>query len=240
MNKALVRTIRILGVTAVYSLLFAASVFLTMSLLIKGDELATPDLIGKTIKSAYATAAQQGIYLKKTVGDFGSGYQPGTVVNQIPAPGTRVKEKSLVQIFVPSDLALVVVPNLIDQSLRDGENVLKKSKLKKGHVSYIGVKDVLLDQVVAQSVSAGSRVSENSLIDILVSRGAESASYMMPDLIGKEASKVLVFFESKGLKLSKIEAVSYFGLKPGIVLKQFPSPGFEISPKNQIGIQVSK
>ena len=161
-------------------------------------------------------------------------------MSQIPAPGTTVKVNSLVQIFVPSDLALVIVPNLIDQSLRDGENALKKNKLKKGHVSYIGVKDVLPDQVVAQSVAAGSRVTENSLIDILVSRGAESTSYVMPDLIGKEASKVLVFFESKGLKLSKIEAVSYFGLKPGIVLKQFPSPGFEISPKNQIGIQVSK
>lgn len=234
------RTIRILGIAAVYSFVFAASVFLTMSLLIKGDELTTPDLIGKTVKSAYEVAAQRGLYLKKVAGDFGSGYLPGTVVNQSPASGTKVKAKSVVKIFIPLDLAQVIVPDLTGHSLRDSENILKKNKLKKGHVSYIAAKDVLLDMVASQSHPSGSRIAENSAVDILVSRGPESPSYIMPDLIGKEASKVLVFFESKGLKLSKIEEISYFGLKPGVVLKQHPSPGFEISSKNQIGIQVSK
>jgi len=234
------RTFRILGIASVYSFVFAASVFLTMSLLIKGDELTTPDLVGKTIKAAYEVAAQRGIYLRKVVGDFGGGYLPGTVVNQSPAPGTKVKAKSVVKIFVPLDLAQIVVPDLTGHSLRDSENILKKSKLKKGHVSYIVVKDVLLDMVVSQSYPSGSRIAENSAVDILVSRGPESPSFVMPDLIGKEASKVLVFFESKGLKLSKIEEVSYFGLKPGIIVKQFPSPGFEISTRNQVGIQVSK
>ena len=234
------RTIRILGIAAVYSLVFAASVFLTMSLLIKGDELTTPDLIGKTVKSAYEVAAQRGLYLKKVIGDFGSGYLPGTVVNQSPASGTKVKTKSIVKIFIPLDLAQIIIPDLTGHSLRDSENILKKNKLKKGHISYIAARDVLLDLVVSQSHPSGSRIAENSAVDILVPRGPESPSYIMPDLIGKEASKVLVFFESKGLKLSKIEEVSYFGLNPGIVLKQHPSPGFEISSKNQIGIQVSK
>jgi len=240
MNRAFVRTIRILGIAGVYSFVFAASVFLTMSLLIKGDELTTPDLVGKTIKAAYAVAAQKGFYLRKVVGDFGGGYLPGTVVNQSPAPGTKVKEKSVVKIFVPLDLAQIIVPDLTGNSLRDSENTLKKSKLKKGHVSYIVVKDVLLDTVVSQSYPSGSRIAENSAVDLLISRGSESPSFVMPDLIGKEASKVLVFFESRGLKLSNIEEVSYFGLKPGIIVKQFPSPGFEISTRNQVGIQVSK
>ena len=240
MNRAFVRTIRILGIAAVYSFVFTASVFLTMSLLIKGDELTTPDLIGKTVKSAYEVAAQRGLYIRKVVGDFGGGYLPGTVVNQSPAPNTKVKAKSVVKIFIPLDLAQIIVPDLTGYSMRDSENILKKNKLKKGHVSYIAVKDVLLDMVLSQSYPSGSRISENSAVDILVSRGPESPSYVMPDLIGKEASKVLVFFESKGLKLSKIEDVPYFGLKPGIIVKQFPSPGFEISMRNQIGIQVSK
>ena len=96
------------------------------------------------------------------------------------------------------------------------------------------------DSVISQSLPAGSRMAEGSAIDLLISKGGESRSFVMPDLIGKEAVKVLVFFESRGLKISKIEEVPYFGLKPGVILKQFPSPGFEISSKNLIGIQVSK
>ncbi len=96
------------------------------------------------------------------------------------------------------------------------------------------------DSVISQSLRPAAASAEGSAIDLLISKGGESLSFVMPDLIGKEAAKVLVFFESQGLKISKIEEVPYFGLKPGIILKQFPSPGFEISAKNLIGIQVSK
>jgi len=129
---------------------------------------------------------------------------------------------------------------LIALSQKECEDLLKKSKLKKGHSAFITAADVLPDSVISQSAPAGSRIAEGSVVDLLISKGGESRSFVMPDLIGKEAVKVLVFFENQGLKISKIEEVSYFGLKPGIILKQFPSPGFEISAKNLIGIQVSK
>ena len=133
-----------------------------------------------------------------------------------------------------------MVPQLVARSQKECEALLKKSKLKKGHTAFISAVDVMPDSVISQSAPAGSRVAEGTAIDLLISKGSESRSFVMPDLIGQEAAKVLVFFESQGLKISKIEEVPYFGLKPGIILKQFPSPGFEISAKNLIGIQVSK
>jgi len=84
------------------------------------------------------------------------------------------------QIFIPLDLAQVIVPDLTGHSLRDSEDILKKNKLKKGDISYIAVKDVLLDMVVSQSHPSGFRISENSTIDILVSRGPESLPMLCP------------------------------------------------------------
>jgi beta-lactam-binding protein with PASTA domain len=62
----------------------------------------------------------------------------------------------------------------------------------------------------------------------------------MPFIIGLEAEKVVYFFESKGFKISKITRVPYSYLESGIVVKQFPSPGFRINPKNLISIQISE
>jgi beta-lactam-binding protein with PASTA domain len=240
MNKKVVLAGKIAGIVLGYFLVFFLAVFSTVSLLVKGDEVTAPDLLGKPLRDAYAIAAQKGIYLKKVVGDFGGAYAPNTVVNQFPAPETRVKGKSVVKIFVASEVGQTVVPLLIALSQKESEALLKKSKLKKGYSAFITAADVMPDCIISQSLPAGSRIAEGSAIDLLISKGGESRSFIMPDLIGKEAVKVLVFFENQGLKISKIEEVSYFGLKPGIILKQFPSPGFEISAKNLIGIQVSK
>lgn len=240
MNKKVVLAGKIAGIACGYFLVFFLAVFFTVSLLVKGDEIIAPDLTGKPLQEAYAIAAREGIYLKKVIGDFGGTYAPNTVVSQFPAAQTSVKGKSVVKIFVASELGQTVVPQLVSRSQKECDALLKKSKLKKGHTAFIGAADIMPDSIISQSSPAGSRVAEGSAIDLLISKGSDSRSFIMPDLIGREAARVLVFFESQGLKISKIEEVPYFGLKPGIILKQFPSPGFEISAKNLIGIQVSK
>jgi beta-lactam-binding protein with PASTA domain len=240
MNKKVVLAGKIAGIAMGYFLVFFLAVFFTVSLLVKGDEIMTPDLTGKSLQEAYAIAAKKGIYLKKIVGDFGGSYVANTVVSQFPAPETSVKEKSVLKIFVASELGQTIVPLLIALSQKESEALLKKNKLKKGHTAFITAVDIMPDSVISQSLPSGSRIAEGSAVDLLISKGGESRSFIMPDLIGKEAVKVRVFFENQGLKISKIEEVPYFGLKPGIILKQFPAPGFEISSKNLIGIQVSK
>lgn len=240
MNKKVLLIGKIVGIVFLYLLVFFLSVYATVSLLVKGDEITAPNLIGKPLNEAYAIAAKKGIIIKKVVGDFGQAYAPNTVVNQFPAPDSGVKERSVLKIFVASEVGQTVVPELSGKSQRGCEELLKNSKLKKGHVAFVSSRDVPLDDVISQSLPAGSRVAAGSAVDLLLSKGAESLSFIMPDLIGKPADRVLVFFETRGLKISKIEEVAYFGLKPGIILKQFPAAGFEISAKNLIGIQVSK
>ncbi len=240
MNKKVAWAGKAAGIALGYFLVFALAAFFTVTLLVKGDEISAPNLTGMPLQQAYAVAARKGVFLKKVVGDFGGAYAPNTVVSQFPAAGTSVKEKAVIKIFVATELAQTVVPQLVGLGQKEGEALLKKNRLKKGHTGFLTAADVVPDSVISQSLPSNSRVAEGSAVDLLISKGGERRSYIMPDLIGKEAVKVLVFFEGRGLRISKIEEVPYFGLKPGIILKQFPAPGFEISANNQIGIQVSK
>ena len=231
---------KILGLVLFYLLVLIASVFLTMSALIKGEEIKAPDLKEKSLNEAYKIAIETGVYLKPITGNYGRQFKPLTVINQFPAPGVKIKEKSFIQVFITSELVEVIMPDLSGYSLRESEKILRENDLRKRYVSYMDARDVPVDSVIAQSIPTGARVPSDSEVDILVGRGRRSKSYIMPDIIGKQADMVVYYFESKGLKISKITKVPYEGLEPDIVIRQFPSSGFRINSKARIRIEVSE
>jgi serine/threonine-protein kinase len=231
---------KILGLVLFYSLVLIASIFLTMSALIKGEEIKAPDLNGKSLNEAYKITIEKGIYLKPITGNYGKQFKPLTVINQFPAPGVKIKEKSFIQVFITSELVEVIMPDLTGYSLRESEKILRENDLRKRYVSYMDAHDVPVDSVIAQSIPANARVPSDSEVDILVSRGRRGKSYIMPDIIGKRVDRVVYYFESKGLKISKITKVLYEGLEPDIVIKQFPSSGFRINSRARIHIEVSE
>ncbi len=240
MKKKLILLLKISGIVFIYSLAFILSVYFTMKFLIKTDEVKAPDLRGKSLKEAFLIAKKNGIYLKKSFGIYDKTYKPLTVIDQFPAPDTKVKVGSVLKVYVSSDINEVIVPQLVGLNIKEVEDILKKSNLRKGFVSYIFANDVPIDFVISQSYSEGTRIAEGSNIDILVSKGFKRKDYIMPDLIGKRAADVLAYFENNGLKIADIKEVEYFGLDPGIIIRQSPAPGFKINSRNRISIEVSR
>lgn len=239
MKKKVLLATRIVGFALFYLLVFIASIFFTMSTLIKSAEINAPDLRGKSLNQAYQIAAENGLYLKKEMGNYGKQYKPLTVINQFPAPGVQVKEKSFIKVFVTTEVVEIVMPELVGYSLKESETLLKDNNLKKRFISYIDANDVPIDFVISQSIPAGARAPEDSEVDILVSRGSRTPSYIMPDVIGKRLGPVEEFFIAKGLKIAEKVRVSY-PVQPGIIVGQNPSSGFEINEKARIRIEVSE
>ena len=240
MKRRLLLVSKVLGIGAFYALILVTSVFLTMSLLIKGDEIKAPDLIGKDITVASEIAQQNGFFLKKITGNYSKNYKPLTVIEQIPEPGVFIKKNSNLKIFITSELIEVIVPDLTGYTREESRKLIKESDLKKRYVSYVNSDKVPQDFIISQSLKAGSHVPINSNIDILVSKGKRGEEYIMPDIIGKNAERILTYFEIIGLKIEKITKVSYPGLRPNIIIWQNPAQGFKISSKNRISIQVSE
>jgi hypothetical protein len=52
-------------------------------------------------------------------------------------------------------------------------------------------------------------------VALLVSRGQRDLSYVMPDLIGRDARSVLEILERAGLKVTDVRYRSYPGVAPG-------------------------
>lgn len=240
MKKKLLFLLKICAVIGIYAGVFILAIFFTMKILIKGDDIKSPDLRGLHLKDAYKIAAEYKIKLKENPGNYSKKYEPSTVIDQFPEPGVLIKEKSYLKVFITSELIEVIVPDLTGYSLIEGEKLLGEYNLVKRYVSYMDSEDVPVDFVISQSHLAGTKLVKGSQIDILVSRGKRERSFIMPDIIGKRAETVVFFFESRGLKITKMTEIEYPGLDAGIIIQQHPSSGFSINSKNLISVQVSK
>ena len=237
-KKKLIKLAKVLGVISLYSIVLIISVFFTMKSLIKGEETQAPNLMGKSLEQAQQIAEKEKLYLKRIDGNYDRHYDPLTVINQAPDPGVRIKERSYITVFVTSDVVDVIVPDLVGYDLNDCEKLLSENNLRKRYVSYMDAEDVPVDFVIAQSYPPGSRVPTGTEIDILLSRGPKEKSYIMPDVIGKYATDVNIYFQMRNLKVLE-NKIYYPGLEPGLVVKQYPLSGYPINAKARISIGVS-
>jgi beta-lactam-binding protein with PASTA domain len=94
--------------------------------------------------------------------------------------------------------------------------------------------------VLAQRPPAGERDLGPEGVALLVSRGQRDVSYVMPDLIGRDARFVLEMLERAGLKVADVRYRSYPGVAPGIVLRQSPQAGQRVSARAALSLDVSR
>ena len=101
----------------------------------------------------------------------------GYVVRTDPAAGSTVASGSSITIFVSSGPAeeQVTVPNVVGSSLSTAESDLEANGLVRGSVSYDDEGDQPEGTVLSSDPEGGTRVSEGSAVNLVVSsgRGAE-------------------------------------------------------------------
>ncbi len=127
--------------------------------------LAAADAV-RQLQSLGLTAA-----LKQTAAQ---GAAPGTVVQQSPRPGGRVKKGAPVALSVAKGAAAVVVPDVTGHSQQDAQHDLQSRGL---NVHVVGVASSQPSgTVVAQSPPAGSKVQQGGTVRINVARQAPPAA----------------------------------------------------------------
>jgi beta-lactam-binding protein with PASTA domain len=130
------------------------------------------------------------------------------------------------------------IPPVEGESVRTARIALEQAGLPVAHV--VEIEDAAAEgTVIVQRPPAGESedVAGSSL---LVSRGSGGADYVMPDLIGRQASVVVAALQAAGLKVADLRYRSYPGVAPGIVLRQLPPAGHRVSTRTPLTLDVSK
>lgn len=160
------------------------------------EELPVPDMHGLTLDEAIDKTTGRDLQVVVFDSVFLTEKEPGTVVDQHPKAGFKVKRNR--KIFLTMNAMnpeLVALPNLVDLTFRQATAKLKSFGLNVGEVTYepdIAINMVLRQKVRGKDISPGDSVRKGSYIELVLGRGLSDEVATLPDLVGLrlEAAKI--------------------------------------------------
>jgi eukaryotic-like serine/threonine-protein kinase len=215
--------------------LFAAA---SMRVALKTREVAVPALTGKSVNDATVLLADAGLNLRVEEGPRSDPKVPaGQILSQEPEPGVRMRRERSVKVWVSSGPRASIVPALLGESERTAQLRVKQDGIELGEVAEIRSAEYPSDAVIAQTPPPGSNAPR---VALLVNRAERGATYVMPDLIGVNGGRAADLLRARAFRVTVVGDHPYPGVPAGIVLRQNPQAGFQISPGEPISIEVSR
>ena len=216
------------ALVATYFLFAAAAMRLTL----RASEVIVPDLTNRTANDATTMAADLGLTIRV---DDSRRPDPkvaaGHVLAQDPASGSTARRQRSIRVWLSAGPHAATVPGLTGETERTAQLRLALDGLTVAAITEIQSAAYPSDVVVAQDPApkgAGASVS------LLVNRGRRETNYVMPDLIGSTATARRTFCAAMAFGSPSSDLTPYPGVAAGIVVRQSPQAGFQISPGEPI------
>ncbi len=162
--------------------------------------------------------------------------EEGDVVKTEPPGGSSATHGSTVTIFVSTGPKLVKVPVLVDKQRRLAVQEIRA----RGLVPEVGEEESSqpVGRVLRQSPSAGQELEPGATVGIVVSSGRETKK--MPGVVGRERREAVEEVRAAGLTPVVEEEETRNEAKIGLVIRQSPHGGTELTPGAEVTLIVGK
>lgn len=225
----------LVGALAATYVLFAA---LAMRVALRTREVQVPDLVGRGVQDASQALGSLGLTLRVDENRRPDVRVPaGRIMQQDPPAGVSARRQRSIRVWLSAGSRSAMVPVLIGQTERMARIRLEQDGLAVGAVSEFRSPEYPTDAVVAQHPPPESRAESVSL---LVNRGEQAVSYVMPDLIGVSGERAAEMLRGRGFRVTIVGQRPYPGVPPGVVVTQQPVGGFQLAPSAAISLEVSR
>ena len=119
--------------------------------------------------------------------------KPGTVVDQIPIAGTKVKQNRRVLLTINArNPKKVEMPNIVGVTLRQAKGILDQQGLIVGNLVFvpdIAVNNILEQKFRGKLLEPGTMIPKGSRVDLILGKGMQNEKAGLPLLIGLNQSE---------------------------------------------------
>jgi serine/threonine-protein kinase len=203
----------------------------------KTEDVIVPAVIGKTLEEAEIILNDSG--LKYTVVYRNDAdIEEGLIISQDVLAGQTVKKSRGIELTISQGPRTTEVPKLVGQSRGNAEIALTNRKLKaeiKEEYDAIAPSG----EVIEQFPPPESIVPENSVVNIVVSKGAKEILITMPKVTSMDIRSATAELNSKQIFISKIDYEKSEDFVQGIVLKQSIAADKEVEQGSSVELTVS-
>ncbi len=205
----------------------------------KKAEVEMPTLVGMNYQQAEALLKEKNILIESLIEQPSDTYGKGIVTYQSPNAGIMVKEGvKNAKIIVSTGKAEIDIPDVTNLSLD-----LAKEALENEGITLIRVVEEASDTtpigyVIKTDPAARRSVSASKIIDIYVSTGPDTKTFVMPNLVGKTLDYAKEQAETLNFKItSKFETSTK---TENTVLSQSVDSGKSIEEGTEVTLTVAK
>src|SRR6267154_2700282 len=220
---------RMLLLALVLLIVALVSALTAMQYAIHGREVSIPKLVSMTPLEAERAVAASGLEVVVERQFYSADVPEGKIISQVPAAGVKVRRGWAIRVAQSLGPQRIAIPDVTSQSERVAELNVRRRGLELGSLAQVNLPDSPADQVVSQSPPANASGVSVPKISLLVSRGPEPASYVMPNFVGQPLGSVTVVLQDAGIKVGKVSVVPAVPPVPPADVQPVPTPPVPVS-----------
>ncbi|MEO5682510.1 MAG: PASTA domain-containing protein [Chitinophagaceae bacterium] len=169
-----------------------------------GKILKIPQVTGKALAEAKKQLESQGFDIVIQDSVYVDTLPPLNIVKQFPDADAEVKINRTVYLTINrSAPPLIQMPQLVGQSFRSAEILLRQTGLRLGDTSFVPdfAKNSIKRQLYkGQEITFGTRIPMGAKIDLVISNGISDVDMSTPDLVGMTYGDAKVLMEGNNLE----------------------------------------
>lgn len=229
------RVLVIMGGLLATFFVFAA---IAVRVAVRARDVVVPDVTGVAPTEASARLAESGLVLQVDRAERPSAEVPaGRILGQDPIAGAPSRRQRSVRVWLSAGPRVAYMPQLVGETERAAVIRLAQEGLATPVLAEIRSEEFSPDQVVAQEPPPGKPAAS---VQLLVSRGADMAAYVMPDLIGLPGEPAAAVLRQQGFRVSFVAQQTSAGIPSGLVVRQAPAGGYQVQPGAAISLEVAR
>lgn len=202
-----------------------------------GSEVVIPDLMNSTTEQARVIAETRDLLLVVGGEEESEKVSENLICRQTPLPGSVVRSKSTIMVFISKGSEQITLPDFKGQGLSEATVRLSDLGLKLGEVKSEENAEVEKDKIISTMPLVGTKVKKGDAITIIISRGVEVGE--VPRLIGRALSTAKRLVEENGFVVGNVSYEVSTEFNVGIVMEQNPRAGTKIKKGSKINIVVA-
>ncbi|GAB5409718.1 MAG: hypothetical protein BalsKO_20830 [Balneolaceae bacterium] len=185
------------------------------------EGVTVPDVTRISLEEAEKVLINYGLRFEVADRRANSAFPADYVIDQSPAPAIIVKPNRKIYLTVNAAVKpQVVVPNVVNLSLRNAQIQLQNYGLSVGSISYESSR--FKNAVLRQSISEGVTVEKGRSIDLVVSDGLGDKIVDIPEIVGLRLPEAQLKLREVGLRVGEIRFQPIKDIIPNTVLDFTP------------------
>jgi beta-lactam-binding protein with PASTA domain len=203
------------------------------------EQVMVPDVTGEELTQALLKLQVKELYPEIQLRFSNSSEEKGLILEQDPAAGTVVKAERRISLVVSSGIALDKVGNYVGRNIND-------ARADIAAIPLLSIKEPFMYQyareaagtILQQNPPAGTDLTGQAVLELVVSRGQENVRITVPDLEGASLQTALERLNQARLNFIFELVQPGEGDTPETVAAQNPLGGSEVNAEGRITVSL--